>query len=110
MAASATLRHARITPRKMRVVCDAVRGKKVQDALDFLTFSRRGAAKPLLKLVRSAVANADRKGGMNVERLYVRRILCDQGTSLKRWLPRARGSASPILKRTCHVFVELDEK
>ena len=70
---------------------------------------RRKAAVPLLKLVRSAVANADRKGGVDVDNLYIRELLCDQGVTMKRWLTRAKGSASPILKRSSHLKVVLDE-
>ena len=101
-------RFVRITPRKMRPVCDLVRGADVQKAIDILMHSRRKAARPLLKLVRSAVANADRKGGVALDRLMVKEVSCGDGPRLKRWMPRARGSASAILKRMCHVNLMLD--
>ena len=110
MAAKASIKHLRITPRKMRVVCNEIRGKGVQEAMDFLLHCRRIAAGPLLKLLKSAVANADQGGKMDLDRVYVRELLCDKGVTIKRWLPRARGMATPILKRSCHVKVVLDEK
>lgn len=110
MAVSAKLKHLRMSPRKVQPVCDQIRGKGVQQALDFLMHCRRKAAQPLLKLLNSAVANADQKGKVDVDHLVVKRLMCDKGTTIKRWLPRARGSASPILKRSCHITVVLDEK
>ena len=109
MASTAKVKHLRVTPSKMRAVCNEVRGKSVEDSIDFLQRCRKYAALHLLKLLRSAVANADQKGN-NVDALFVKEIFCDQGTSLKRSIPRARGSSSPILKRTCHVNIILDEK
>ena len=109
MAAEARVKHLRVSPSKMRMVCNEVRGKTVEDSIDFLMRCRKYAAQHLLKLLRSAVANADFKGN-NVDKLFVKEIYCDQGTSLKRFITRARGSSSPILKRTCHVNIILDEK
>jgi len=109
MVSTAKVKHLGVTPSKMRAICNEVRGKSVEDSIDFLQRCRKYAAQDLLKLLRSAVANADQKGS-NVDALYVKEIYCDQGTSLKRFIPRARGSASPILKRTCHVNIILDEK
>src|SRR4030095_3584801 len=102
--------YLRVAPRKVRLVCDLVRGKKVQVALDTLRFTKRGVSRDLLKLIQSAVANANQKGGIDVDILYVPRLTVDQGPILKRWLPRARGSASPIQKKTSHVTVILAEK
>ena len=107
---TARIKHLRITPRKMRVLCNEIRGKDVSHAINFLMYNRRHAARPLLKLVKSAVANADVKGSADVDRLFIRELLCDQGTPLKRSLPRAKGMATPILKRSCHVKVVLAEK
>jgi len=100
----------RMTPRKVRVVANAVRGKRVQEAIDLLAFSKRSAARPLLKLIKSAVANADQKGGMDLDNLFVKELLVDAGPTMKRWMPRARGSATPVLKRTAKISVTLDEK
>jgi len=110
MPASAKIKSVRMTPRKVRVVADEIRGKNVQEAIDFLTFCRRRPARPLLKLIKSAVSNADQKGGMNVDNLFVKELLVDQGPTMKRWMPRARGMASPILKRTSRVSITLDER
>ncbi len=106
----AKISYLRVAPRKVRLVCDLVRGKKVQEALDILRFTKRGCSIDLLKLIQSAVANANVKGGIDVDNLVVHRLTVDQGPSLKRWLPRARGMATPILKKTSHVTVTLVEK
>jgi len=106
----AKISYLRVAPRKVRLVCDLVRGKKVQVALDTLRFTKRGVSRDLLKLIQSAVANANQKGGIDVDNLYVHRLTVDQGPIIKRWLPRARGSASPIQKKTSHVTVILAEK
>ena len=110
MPSQARLKMIRMTPRKVRVVANAVRGKRVQEAIDLLAFSKRSAARPLLKLIKSAVANADQKGGMDLDNLFVKELLVDAGPTMKRWMPRARGSATPVLKRTAKISVTLDEK
>lgn len=110
MAATARLKMVRMTPRKMRVVANQVRGKAAQEAVDYLTFCKRRAALPLLKLIKSAIANADHKGGMDVDALVIKELLVDAGPTMKRWMPRARGMATPILKRTSRVSVVLDER
>lgn len=110
MSARARLRMLRMSPRKVRAVADQVRGKNVQRAVDLLTFCRRRAARPLLKLVKSAVANAEQKGGMDVDNLYIKELLVDQGPTMRRWMPRARGMASQILKRTSKVSLTLEER
>ena len=110
MVSNARLKMVRMTPRKVRVVAGYVRGKGVQEAIDFLTFCKRRAARPLLKLVRSAVANANHKGGVDVDNLYIKELLVDSGPTMKRWMPRAKGSATPILKRTAKISVSLAEK
>jgi large subunit ribosomal protein L22 len=106
----AKISYLRVAPRKVRLVCDLIRGKKVQSALDVLRFTKRGVSRDLLKLIQSAVANANYKGGIDVDNLYVHRITVDQGPIIKRWLPRARGMATPIQKKTSHVTVILTEK
>ena len=110
MSATAKIKMVRITPRKVRTVADEVRGKDVQAAIDFLTFCRRRPARPLLKLIKSAVSNADQKGGMDLDNLFVSELLVDKGPTMKRWMPRARGMATPVLKRTSRVSIRLDER
>ena len=107
---SACLRYLRVAPRKVRLVADTVRGLPVQEALDFLTFARKSAAQDVLKLIRSAVANADQKRNIDVDNLVVKTIYVDQGPIIRRFLARARGSASRINKKTSHITVVLEEK
>jgi large subunit ribosomal protein L22 len=106
----ATIKFLRISPRKVRLVADMVRGKNVEDALNILQFTPKSSAKPLAKLVKSAVANADQKGGVNVDRLFISNIWADGGPVIKRYMPRAMGRATPILHRTSHVTVELEQR
>src|SRR3990167_2975697 len=106
----AKIRYLRVAPRKTRLVCDLIRGMKVQKALDTLRFTKRACSRDILKLILSAVANANVKGGFDVDNLYVHRITVDQGPILKRSLPRARGMATPIQKKTSHISVILTEK
>ena len=109
MKASAT--HIRISPRKVRMVVDTVRGKSVSQALSILGFTRKKAALPVQKLLKSAVANAVENGGINdVETLVIDRIMVDEGPTLKRYMPRARGRATPIRKRTSHIRIVLRER
>lgn len=110
MVATAKIKMVRITPRKMRVVANEVRGKNIGQAIDFLTFSKKSAARPLLKLIKSAVANADHKGGVDVDNLFVQELLVDSGPTMKRFMPRARGMATPVLKRSSKVSVTLGER
>ncbi|MBI2622999.1 MAG: 50S ribosomal protein L22 [Candidatus Liptonbacteria bacterium] len=105
---SAQLNHLHMTPRKVRAVADLLRGRTVNEAEAELLLHRRRAAKPLLKLLRSAVANA-RQQKLESGNLVVSEIRVDQGTMLKRFLPRARGMATPIQKKMCHVIVVLQE-
>jgi len=109
MKASAT--HIRISPRKVRMVVDTVRGKSVSQALSILGFTRKKAALPVQKLLKSAMANAVENGGINdVETLVIDRIMVDEGPTLKRYMPRARGRATPIRKRTSHIRIVLRER
>lgn len=107
--AVAKLRYARISPRKVRLVTDLIRGKKVSDALNILTFSRKKSAKVLFDLVKSAVANAESTKNMDVDNLFVSSVFVDGGPTMKRFLPRAMGRATAILKRTSHITVVLKE-
>jgi len=110
MEAIAKLSYARLSPQKTRLVVDMVRGKGVQEALTLLKFSPQKAAAIVSKLVSSAVANAEQKGVSDVDRLFVKTIMVDQGPVLKRFLPRAQGRATKIRKPTSHIVVVLDEK
>ena len=103
---TAQLRYLRIAPRKVRSVADLVRGLPVNDAEAQLLVQTRRPAKPLLKLLRSAVSNA-KNNKQNPDHLFIAEIRVDQGPMLKRYLPRARGSASPIQKKMSHVFLTL---
>lgn len=106
----AKISYLRVAPRKVRLVCDLIRGKRVQEALDILRFTKRGCSQDLLKLVQSAIANANHQGGVDVDNLYIYRLTVDQGPILKRSLPRARGTATPIQKKTSHITLFLAEK
>jgi large subunit ribosomal protein L22 len=110
MISTAKLRHLRISPRKVRLVADLIRGKNVEDALNILQFTNKRSSIPLARLLKSAVANADQQDGVNVDRLFVKTITVDGGPTIKRFRPRAMGRATPILKRTSHVFVALDQQ
>lgn len=105
----ATLRHTRVPPQKARLVIDLIRGKKVETALDLLEACSKKTAPLMKKLLLSAVANAKQNVGVDVDELFVKRAWVDAGRTLKRILPRARGSASPIKKRHSSITVLLDE-
>ena len=108
--ARAFARDVRITPRKVRLVADLVRGKAVADALGILAVCNRVAAKPVEKLIRSASANATNNFGMDKDSLYVAEIQVGDGLKIKRYIPRAKGSASSIIKRNAHIRVVVKEK
>ncbi len=110
MVSTAKLRHLRIAPRKVRLVADLIRGKNVEEALSILQFTNKRSSLPLAKLLQSAVANADQKEGVDVDRLFVKTITVDGGPTIKRFRPRAMGRATPILKRTSHVSIALDQQ
>jgi large subunit ribosomal protein L22 len=109
MATSAKLSGLRIAPRKVRIVVDTIRGKSVGDALNTLTFTRKAAALPVAKLIKSAVANAEQDGA-NVDMLFVKTVTVDQGPAQRRFMPRALGRAFKVNKKTSHVQVVLGEK
>lgn len=110
MGPQASLRYLRMSPQKVRLVVDLIRGKAVEEALNLLTFSNKSAARPLAKLLKSAVANADNKGGVDLDKLVVHTATVDQGPTWRRWLPRAQGRATRIRKHTSHVTLVLGEK
>lgn len=106
----AVLRTYRQAPRKVRLVADLVRGKRVADALDRLAFLPKRAAEPLRKLIQSAVANAKQAGVEHPEDLVITRIQVDKGITYKRMEMRARGSANILHKHTSHIALSLGEK
>ena len=108
-ASRAVLKGVRITPRKARLVVDMIRGKPVQYCLDLLKLTNKKAAPILFKMIESAIANAQGKSTVDVDRLIVSEGFVNGGTSLKRWLPRAQGRATPIQKRTSHITIKLKE-
>lgn len=110
MSASAKLRMLRSTPRKTRLVADLIRGKKVAEAEAILKFTDRRAAAPLLKLLQSAKANAVNNHDMFEDTLFVREVQVGDGPTLKRYLPRARGRADLLRKRTSHIEITLEER
>jgi large subunit ribosomal protein L22 len=110
MEVKARLRFARIAPRKARLVADLVRGKRSQEALNILNFTKKAAAKILIKLLKSALANATQKKTIDIDRLYVKQIMVDQGPTMKRYQSRALGRATTIRKRTSHINIVLDER
>jgi large subunit ribosomal protein L22 len=109
MEAKAKLKFTRIAPRKAMLAADLIRGKKSEEALNLLTFTPKAAAKIILKLLKSAVANATQKK-IDVDRLYVKTVTVDQGPTMKRFMPRAQGRATSIRKRTSHITIVLDER
>ncbi|MEW6267109.1 MAG: 50S ribosomal protein L22 [Thermodesulfobacteriota bacterium] len=109
MEARAMARFIRIAPRKVRVVADNIKGQPVEQAVNLLTFSPQKAGRILLKVVKSALANAEQKAGVDVDTLFVKRVSVDEGPTLKRWRARAQGRAYRIRKRTSHITVILDE-
>jgi len=110
METSAKLRFARISPQKARLVADQIRGMSVETALETLRFSTKKAARIVHKLLESAVANAEHNEGADIDELRVATITVDEGPSIKRIKPRARGSADRILKRTSHVTIRVADK
>ena len=111
MESIAHLRHLRMSPRKVSLVAALIRGKNVESALNILRFTRRAAAVPVAKLIKSAVANATdlSKGQVDVDSLYVKTISVDQGPTQRRFMPRAMGRASRINKKSSHIHVVLAE-
>jgi large subunit ribosomal protein L22 len=110
MEAVAKAKFVRISPRKARLVADAIRGMNVGEALSRLEFTPKKAALLVTKVLKSAVANASQNQSVDVDRLYVKKAFVDGGPVLKRWRPRAMGRAYIIRKRTSHITVVLDEK
>ena len=107
MEVSASLKGARISAQKARLVADQVRGKNVEEALNILTFSPKKAAVLIKKVLNSAIANAEHNEGADVDELKVSTIFVDEGMTMKRIRPRAKGRADRIFKRSCHITVKV---
>lgn len=110
MEVKACAKTLRIPPRKARLVIDLIRGKDVEEAAAILKFTPNVAAGAVGKVLKSAVANAVNNNDMNEEKLYVKACYANEGVTLKRFMPRAKGSASAIHKRTSHITVVVDER
>jgi large subunit ribosomal protein L22 len=111
MEAKATARYVRVSPRKVRQLVDEVRGRDVGKALDLLDYTPRPVAKMVSKLIRSAISNAvNKEGRIDVDDLYIKRLIVGDGPRMKRWMPRARGRATPIIKRSSHITVVVAER
>lgn len=109
MEVKATAKTVRIAPRKVRLVLDLIRGKDAQQALAILKFTPNHAAEAVAKVVKSAVANASHNHSMDENKLYIKACYANEGITMKRYMPRAKGSAAQILKRTSHITVVVDE-
>jgi large subunit ribosomal protein L22 len=99
-----------MAPRKAQLVADLIRGKRSEEALNILTFTEKAAAKIIIKVLKSAIANATQKKTVDIDRLYIKKITVDQGPTMKRYQPRALGRATMIRKRTSHITIVLDEE
>lgn len=107
---AAILKGARISAQKVRLVADQIRGRGVEEALDILQFSGRKGARLLKKVLESAIANAEHNAGADIDDLTVSSIFVDEGKTMKRIKPRAKGRADRILKRSCHITIKVSEK
>ena len=110
MESKAKLRYLRIAPRKMRLVADQVRGRKLEEALTILEYSLKGASQPIEKTLKSAAANmlnSEEAQKIDTDTIWIKTITVDEGPTAKRWRPRAMGRATRILKRTSHLVVTL---
>jgi large subunit ribosomal protein L22 len=109
MDTKAKVKNIRMSPRKVRLVAGLIRGLNAEKAIDQLTFSTKAAKIPVIKLVKSAIANAENNFGLSKDNLYIKEISVTEGATLKRWLPRAHGRATTINKRTSHINLVLSE-
>ena len=112
MQSQARLRYLRIAPRKVRLIADLLRGKPAEQALAILRFTPKAACKPMEKLLRSAIANAEdvSKGQVDVDKLFVHTVHVDQGPTLRRFMTRAQGRATRVNKKTTHVTLVLADR
>lgn len=105
MQAKAIARTVGVTPRKARLVIDLIRGKSVTEALEILSILNKSAVTPVTKVLKSAVANATNNFNMDENSLYIKEAYADDAIRMRRFLPRAKGSASGLVKRTCHITI-----
>lgn len=110
MEARATAKTVRISPRKARLVIDLIRGVDVKEAQAILMFTPRAASPAILKVLNSAIANAENNYSLNIDKLFVKECYVNEGVRMKRMLPRAKGSADVIQKRTSHITVVVAER
>jgi len=110
METRACARHVRIAPRKVRLVVDLIRGKRVEEAIGILEFHARRASLVITKALKAAVANAETTQNLDVDRLYVKAAFVDAAGTQKRFLPRAHGRATRVVKRSSHVTIVVDER
>src|SRR5882672_3998824 len=110
MQTQSVLKFVKLSPQKARLVADLVRGKPVDEALNILKFSNKRAARLLKKVLESAIANAENNNGADVDELKVNEIFVDEGPVMKRTMPRAKGSADRISKRTSHVTIRVSDE
>jgi large subunit ribosomal protein L22 len=110
MESRAVARHVRIAPRKVRLVVDLVRGKRVEEALNVLDLTPKRAARIVAKALRSAVANAENTQSVDVDRLYLKKALVDEGPAARRFRSRAQGRAYRVARRNTHLTLILDER
>ncbi len=110
METRAMTRFLRVSPRKVRLVVDQIRGKEVESALNILKFTPKRAAGIVTRVLRTAIANAENTQSVDVDRLYVKRVTVDEGGMWKRFMPRAQGRATRIRKRLSHITIVIDER
>ena len=109
MAVSAILKNAALSPQKARLVADQIRGLRVEKAMSWLTFTDKKAAKLIQSVLASAIANAEHNEGADIDELKVSKVCVDHAPSLKRFQARAKGRANRIVKRRCHISIEVSE-
>ena len=109
MLVKAVAKYIRISPQKVRLVADQIRRQPVSRALELLEYSPRAAALPLRKALESAIANAEHNEGADIDELVVEQACIDEGPTLKRWRARAKGRATTILKRSCHITIAVGD-
>ena len=110
MESRAVAKFVRISPRKVRLIMDQIRGKNVGEALNYLSFAPQKGAALVKKVLNSAIANAEQRSDTDVDKLYIDKIYADDGPTLKRFRPRAMGRATSIRKRSSHLTIILNEK
>lgn len=103
-------RQARSSAQKVRLIANLIRGKKVPQALNILTFSKKKSASLVRKVLESAVANAEHNNGVDIDKLVIKKIFVNEGTTMKRMMPRAKGRADRIFKRTSHITIIVSDR